>query len=102
RNKVDVYIQQEAPTIKKMTLLDKERLSYKSAINDNNWSRLCQNSGENERRRPQQHLSSDSLIKEGYKYNKKSGYFEKTYKGDILRAIKLDNFENNTNQTDNG
>ena len=59
-----------------MTSLDKERLGFKPEKGQNQWTRSCQNSGDNKRRRPDQ-FNDESLVKmlkQGYNLNKKSGF----------------------------
>ena len=56
-------------TIKQMVKADKERIGYKPEEGQNQWSRCCQNSGEEKKRRPQQYNASTmgDLLKKGYK-----------------------------------
>lgn len=110
RNKVDEIVNHESviKTIKQMTSIDKKRLSYKAEEDQNQWTRNCQNSGEDKKRRPQQFLSVDDLLKMGYVWNEsldgfQFGHYEKKIKVDndgntesnkkkkeiTLRAIKL-------------
>nr|URM62158.1 early transcription factor [Mimivirus sp.] len=110
RNKVDEIVNHETnvKSVKQMTSIDKQRLSHKSEDDQNLWSRDCQNSGEDKKRRPQQFLSIEELQKIGYVWNEslgefKFGHYEKKIMVDadgktdsnkkkheaILRAIKL-------------
>ena len=106
RNKVDEVVIHDSPikTIKQMAANDRKRLSYKPEEDQNQWSRDCQNSGKNKKRRPQQFLDVEDLIKAGYVWNDRLenfeyGHYEKkvmvdTGKGGkkqqvTLRAIKL-------------
>jgi hypothetical protein len=102
RSKVEDIIdyQKEVKTIKQMTQVDKKRLGFKPEEGQNQWSRSCQNSGNDKKRRPQQiQLKNISdLVKKGYNLNKKTGEYEKKVifknknkKGDeiILKALKV-------------
>src|ERR1700733_5377236 len=110
RNKVDEIVDYDTPikTIKQMTSIDKKRLSYKAEEDQNQWTRNCQNSGDDKKRRPQQILNVEELTKMGYTWNDKLdnlnfGHYErkimidedgnvdskKKKKEIILRAIKL-------------
>ena len=101
RNKVEDIIEynENKNNIKDITKLDKKRLGFKPDKGQNQWTRSCQNSGTNKKRRPniisESHI--DLLIKDGYKLNNISGFYEKeisikikdkTYKTKI-KAIKL-------------
>lgn len=78
RNKVDEVIIQDTPikSIKHMVAMDRKRLSYKGDEDQNQWSRNCQNSGENKRRQPQQYLSEDELLNLGYVWNEELDGFQ--------------------------
>jgi hypothetical protein len=84
RSKVDVSVSHEKDikTVKQMTQLDKRRIGFKPAKGEMQWTRSCQNSGTDKRRRPQHYLSRsiDQLLKRGYKYNKKTHSYEKKFK----------------------
>jgi len=93
--------------IKVITALDKARLGFKPDKGQNQWSRSCQNSGTTKIRRPLI-ISEDQvsqLIKNGYKLNSKTGYYEKEIdikiKGEkyktIIKAIKLSVSDNTYN-----
>ena len=101
RNKVIEIVDYETSikNVKIITSLDKKRLGYKPEEGQNQWTRNCQNSGTDKKRRPDG-IGSDQielLIKKGYKLNAKSGFYErivdvKDKKGNkkiTLRAIKL-------------
>lgn len=101
RNKVNDIVDYEVGSIaiKQTTALDKKRLGFKPEEGQNQWSRSCQNSGEDKKRQPLV-ISSDNikdLIKLGYKLNDKTGNYEKkvmiTEKGKkretIIKAVKL-------------
>ncbi len=101
RNKVNDIVNYESGSIaiKQTTSLDKKRLGFKPEEGQNQWSRSCQNSGEDKKRQPLV-VSSDNvkeLIKRGYKLNDKTGNYEKkvliTEKGkkkeSIIKAVKL-------------
>lgn len=108
RNKVDevVNYEKDSKKLKEMTALDKKRLGYSSDDGQFQWARLCQNSGDDKKRRPLQTLSSNvsKLISSGYSLNKKTGEYEKKviYKQHgkkneiILKALKV------TSDTSNG
>lgn len=100
RNKVEEIVNYEVSvkSIKQMAAIDKKRLSYKADEDQNQWTRNCQNSGNDKKRRPQQYLGEEDLISKGYKWVDKLGeynysHFEKTFKVDgkpvKLRALKL-------------
>jgi hypothetical protein len=82
-----------------ITSLDKKRLGFRPDEGMNHWTRSCQNSGENDKRRPLIFSNEDinKLIKRGYKLNPKTNFYEKnviiTEKGKkkeiSVRAIKL-------------
>ena len=77
RNKVDEIVKYDSPikTVKQMTSIDKKRLSYKAEEDQNQWTRNCQNSGDDKRRRPQQFLNIEELIKLGYVWKETMGDF---------------------------
>jgi hypothetical protein len=105
RNKVEeiVNYDHEVKSIKQMTAIDKKRIGFKPEKGQSQWTRYCQNSGNDKRRRPQIFNSSnlDQMIKKGYAYNKESGFYERTVqvpvgnkkngkkKSVVLRAVKL-------------
>jgi hypothetical protein len=82
--------------VKVMTKKDKQRLGYKPEDGENQWTRACQNSGKDKKRRPQQYSPSDldQLVKLGYKFNKKTELFERKFKVNrkteaLLRTVRL-------------
>lgn len=92
-------------TVKAITSLDKARLGFKPEKGQNQWTRSCQNSGNDKKRRPELTPGDqlEKLIKNGYKLNKQTGFYEKAvemkikgkvYKT-IIKAVKLQG-ENNT------
>ncbi len=102
RNKVDevVNYQKEVKTVKQMTQIDKKRLGFTPEEGQNQWTRSCQNSGNDKKRRPQQIIQANisQLVAKGYHLNKKTGEYEKKIllkkKGKkdgemILKAIKV-------------
>ena len=110
RNKVDEIITHDTSikTVKQMTSIDRKRLSYKADEDQNQWTRNCQNSGDDKKRRPQQFLNVEELQKLGYVWKETLdefpfGHYErklmvdssgsttssKKKKEAILRAIKL-------------
>lgn len=108
RNKVAEYVdyEREKNSIKDMIALDKSRLGYKPSDGQNQWSRECQNSGD-VKRQPLIFSGNQEgeLIKMGYKYNDKSGFYEKKTKVKVsgktyettLVVAKLPNEEGNFN-----
>ena len=101
RNKVVEIVDYETSikNVKVITNLDKKRLGYKPEEGQNQWTRNCQNSGTDKKRRPDGIASDqiENLVKKGYKLNEKTGYYERVVevktKGVVkkitLRAIKL-------------
>jgi hypothetical protein len=71
RNKVDDVInyQKEVKTVKQMTKIDQKRIGFTPNEGHNQWTRQCQNSGEDKKRRPFQTTSQNTseLIAKGYK-----------------------------------
>lgn len=103
RNKVDLFIDytQETKIVKEMAKQDKQRLGFKPEKGQNQWTRSCQNSGNDKKRRPQQYnvKSIKELIKKGYTYNKKQDIYEKTIKYNkkniVIKTIKLPEYDDN-------
>ena len=107
RNKVNEVVDYEPSThtVKTITNMDKARLGFKPEKGQSQWTRSCQNSGNDKKRRPEPTPEEmiEKLYKEGYKMNKKTGFLEKEVemkvKGKVhktmIRAIKLPS-ENNT------
>ena len=100
RNKVSEFVNYESSikNVKAITALDKKRLAFKPEKGQSQWTRSCQNSVKDKKRRPVI-LPGDQLeklIKLGYKFNKESGFYEKIVTLDMkgkknkvtLRAIK--------------
>lgn len=81
RNKVVEIVDYEKSTagIKAITSLDKERVGFRPEQGQNQWSRSCQNSGTDKKRRPDADPGTDvsNLLKKGYKFNKETGFYEK-------------------------
>lgn len=82
--KVDQFIKHDTPNknIKNMTILDSNRLSNNKNDEFAQWSRECQNYGQDNLRRPQQFLSVDMLLSAGYVWKEKLdgkefGHYEK-------------------------
>jgi hypothetical protein len=99
---------EEKSDLKKAKELDKERFSYTADDTSESYSRLCQNSGENNKKRPLIISDKDvnKLIKEGYKLNKKTKNYEKNViskkDGKItVRTIKLGNIYYTCNPKNN-
>uniref|UniRef100_A0A6C0H7V8 Uncharacterized protein n=1 Tax=viral metagenome TaxID=1070528 RepID=A0A6C0H7V8_9ZZZZ len=88
----------EENEIKIMKKMDKDRLGYNSTDGSDQYSRLCQNSG-NKKRRPTIISENDinKLISEGYKLNPKTNNYEKDISVNIqgkkykttIQALKL-------------
>ena len=78
RNKVDEIINHDTSikTVKQMTAIDKKRLSYKAEEDQNQWTRNCQNSGDDKKRRPQQFLNAEELEKLGYVWSETLNGFQ--------------------------
>jgi hypothetical protein len=102
RNKVDelVNYEKEELSVKQMAKRDKTRLGFKPSKGQNQWTRLCQHSGKDKKRRPQQYLSENDVLKNGFIMNDKTGMYEKkvtysTKKGKsntvTIRAVGLKN-----------
>jgi hypothetical protein len=101
RNKVIEIVDYDTTikNVKIVTSLDKKRLGYKPEEGQNQWTRNCQNSGDDKKRRPDGIPSDqiENLVKKGYKLNDKNGFYERVVevktKGVVkkitLRAIKL-------------
>jgi hypothetical protein len=113
RNKVAEIAnhQREINAIKQMAKLDKKRLGFTPEEGQNQWSRSCQNSGNDKKRRPTQTLQKNisELIKKGYVLNKKTGEYERhalykkkgSKRGEtIIKAIKMtdQDEQGNTNE----
>lgn len=113
RNKVDeiVNYNKEVQTVKQMAQLDKRRIGFKPEKGQNQWTRACQNSGNDKRRRPQQFTSIDDLENKGYKFNSVTNEYERKVKVKgknnskekevVLRTIKLDDYDEEGNPTNN-
>lgn len=113
RSKVDVLVDhtKEAKTIKQMAQVDKQRLGFKPEKGQNQWSRSCQNSGNDKKRRPQQYnpTNMNELIRKGYVYNKKTDLYEKKFpigkgakkKDVLLKTIKMPEFDESGEKTGN-
>jgi hypothetical protein len=102
RNKVRDIVDDDTTekNVKKMTKLDKKRLGFKPEKGQSQWSRACQNSGKTKRRRPDWTPDDNikKLLKEGFKYNKESKFYEKKIKQGkkevLIKAISLTNETN--------
>lgn len=115
RGKVDLIQihEKESLIIKKITSFDKQRLGFKPTDDQNQWSRCCQNSGKDKRRRPQQYSTKNpsELLKDGYKLNKKNNEWEKIVELKnkktgvkekiVLSTLKLPEFDEDGNLTGN-
>lgn len=114
RSKVDdiVNYDKEVKSVKQMTMTDKKRLGFKPQKGQNQWTRSCQNSGDDKKRQPQQYTNAtmDNMLKKGYALNKKTGMYEKRAiitdkngkkKTVTLRTVKLQDFDADGNITSN-
>ena len=111
-NKIDEIInyQKETSELKEMTKQDKKRLAFKPDDGKHQWTRLCQNSGKDNKRRPllTTNKNASLLIKKGYKLNTKTNEYEKktTIKKNgksieiVLKAMKLSSTDDNGNVSD--
>jgi len=109
RNKVKeiVNYDESTSTVKDITSLDKKRLGFRPEEGQNQWTRSCQNSGDNKKRRPLIVSSNNvkELLKRGYKMNPKTNFYEKTVvqknkgksKEITVRAVKLTGEDGNFN-----
>lgn len=81
--------------IKQITAIDDQYAGYEHKKGQSGYARLCQNSGQNNRRRPQQYTDNNihELLNDGYKLNKANGTYEKQIINNgekiTLRVIKL-------------
>jgi hypothetical protein len=91
-----------------MTMLDSHRTGYKPDQGQNHWTRACQNSGDDKKRRPKLVTSLDELSKEGYEFNSKNGFYERivtqtkkngSKKKILLRAVKLPDIDKDGNMS---
>jgi hypothetical protein len=104
RNKVNdvIIINKETKAIKQMSQIDKKRIGFTPEEGMSQYSRYCQNSGDDKKRRPLQTVINNitTLISNGYKLNKKTNEYEKKVilkKGSkngknseiVLKAIKI-------------
>jgi hypothetical protein len=97
-NNIVDYDEENIKEIKIVTKLDKKRLGFRPEEGQNQWTRSCQNSGE-QKRQPIVVADTDitRLLKKGYKLNPKTNQYEKevviTEKGQkkkvIIKAVKL-------------
>lgn len=111
RSRVDDYVKYstEINAVKQMISADKQRLGFKPDKDQNQYTRCCQNSGTDKRRRPLQFSSTnlEELIKKGYRLNKKTNEYEKKVlvkqgskkKEVTLHTIKVPEFDQDGNQT---
>ena len=80
-NKVEeiVIYESKVLNVKKMMKVDKDRIGFKPEKGQNQWSRSCQNSGTDKKRRPDQY-DDKSIITAGYKLIKNLVFMKKTIK----------------------
>lgn len=101
----------EKMNIKIMANADKRRIGYKPEKGQSHWTRVCQNSGTQQRRRPQQFTADniDDMLKQGYAFNKATGMYERkivTKKNgktisQTVRAVKLNELDEAGNSIGN-
>ena len=109
RNKVNEIVNYESSTknVKAITALDKDRLGFRPEEGQNQWTRSCQNSGKDKKRRPDVTPGNriNELVAKGYKLNPKTKFYElnvnmvikgKKYKT-TLRAAPLPNNDGTVN-----
>uniref|UniRef100_A0A6C0EAQ0 Early transcription factor VETF large subunit n=1 Tax=viral metagenome TaxID=1070528 RepID=A0A6C0EAQ0_9ZZZZ len=110
RSKVEEVVDhgKDGKTVKQMALLDKRRIGFKPDKGQNQWTRSCQNSGDDKKRRPQQYNTQtlDQLLKDGYALNKKTGAYEKKVmmkgkKEIVLKTIRVPEIDEEGNKTGN-
>lgn len=110
RNKVEDFVdyEKEVKSVKQMTQLDKKRIGFKPEKGQNQWTRSCQNSGNDKKRRPQQYVNVEDLAKQGFKLNNNYGVYEKKLiiknkngkkKEVLIRAAGLDTLDDEGNPT---
>ena len=109
RNKVNEIVNYESSmkNVKAITSLDKDRLGFRPEEGQNQWTRSCQNSGKDKKRRPNVTSGNriNELISQGYKLNKKTKFYEKNVNMVIkgkrykttLRAAPLPNKDGSVN-----
>ena len=94
---------EDIQTVRDITNLDKDRLGFKPDKGQNQWTRSCQNSGTDNKRRPDIYPEDQlpKLLSLGYKLNSKTGYYEKQVlvKGKplIIKAITLSSISEKSN-----
>jgi hypothetical protein len=98
RNRVEEIVKLEDEStvlVKQLTQMDKKRLGFKPEEGENQWSRSCQNSGDDKRRQPNIYAGPDELKKVGFK--PVQGAWLKTVKWQKktvqIRAIKLIDYD---------
>ena len=97
KNKVVEIVDYDEETnkVRDITNLDKARLGFRPEKGQNQWTRSCQNSGNNNKRRPDIYPSDQlaKLLSLGYKLNPKTKYYEKEIvikgKKKIIKAVGL-------------
>lgn len=109
RRRVEEIVDYETETknVKKMALLDKKRIGFKPEKGQNQWTRNCQNSGDDKKRRPQQYTDQTikELLKNGYYLNKDTNQYEKKIKikkgskkkETVIRTVKLKSIDGTNN-----
>lgn len=96
RDKVEYitdYSEKNMSVLKKKTRLDSDRIGFEATKGQNQWTRMCQNSGDSNRQ-PIQNNEVEEIIKQGYTLNSVNGMYEKRVtignKTHILRAVQFD------------
>jgi len=72
-----VEIADKLESAKQMAQFDKKRIGFKPEKRQNGWTRSCQNSGKDKRRRPKLYITEFDVKKNGFKLNKKTGVYNK-------------------------
>lgn len=113
RSKVENFVNysKEIKSVKQMAQVDKQRIGFKPEKGQNQWTRSCQNSGNDKKRRPQQYNSRnmEELLKQGFVLNKKTGSYERRAilkvgnkkKEVVVKTVKLQEYDNDGNATGN-
>lgn len=105
RNKVEEFVKpiDTVALIKQMTSIDAQRLGYAATKGLAHYSRECQSSGDDVRRRPELVLTTEELENKGYRLNNDNGFYERKVTVDkkqtIIRAIKLPSLDSNNQPT---
>ena len=101
---IEIHSKEQKPN-KQMAKLDSRRIGFKPEKGQSQWSRNCQNSGNDKKRRPQQYTQQtmNQMIKNGYHLNRTTDQYEKKVtigkgvdqKEVLLRTIKVPDYDEN-------